>query len=338
MASAGFRHYNQAFWGIDESSSLARPYSSRRRRPGAGCCVSVAAAGGRDSINSRDLKEWLTYIASDDLEGRAVYTTGIGLAAAYLEDHIHTWGLKPAGDHGSYLQTVRVLGVKSARHSTVTVEVAGESRTFNDGDGITFPPFVGGKRQVALDRVQFVGYGLDAPSANQQDYKGLDVKGAAVIWLGAQGPKGFDATANRRVLFGRARYSIENLHAAATDRSGDFVRRRTRRRTGGARLPAAGAQRPAARLPRRRPDAAPRRSSRRPAQGGGRGALPTPDFTTVQRLDSPWTPSATAKDAFFEFLFSHAPTKYDELKRKADAQEPLAPFRLDGVKLTFNLE
>jgi len=89
--------------------------------------VSVFAAGGRDSITSRDLKEWLTYIASDDLEGRALYTTGVGLAAAYLEDHIHTWGLNPAGDHGSYLQTVRVLGVKSARHSTVTVQVAGDS-------------------------------------------------------------------------------------------------------------------------------------------------------------------------------------------------------------------
>src|SRR5471032_611726 len=83
----------------------------------------VAASGGVGSLKSQDLKEWLTYIASDELEGRAVFTTGIGLAAAYLSDHIHTWGLKPAGDHGSYLQTVRVIGVKTARHSTVTVEV-----------------------------------------------------------------------------------------------------------------------------------------------------------------------------------------------------------------------
>ena len=280
--------------------------------------VSIAAAGGRDAITSRDLKEWLTYIASDDLEGRAVYTTGIGLAAAYLEDHIHAWGLKPAGDHGSYLQTVRVIGVKTVRHSSVTVEVAGESRTFNDGDGVTFPAFVGGKRQVALDHVQFVGYGLDAPAANVQDFKGLDVKGAAVIYLGGQGPKGFDAASYRRVLSGRGRYSLENLHAAAA--IGPEISLGAGGRGGAPAAPAAAPGAPAA-----------------PAQGGGRGALPTPDFTTVQRLDSPWTPSATAKDAFFEFLFSHASTTYDELKRKADAQEPLAPFRLDGVKLTFNL-
>ena len=41
----------------------------------------VAAGGGRESITSAELKEWLTYVASDELEGRAVYTQGLGLAA-----------------------------------------------------------------------------------------------------------------------------------------------------------------------------------------------------------------------------------------------------------------
>src|ERR1700681_2626195 len=75
--------------------------------------VSVTAAtGGRSSIRSEDLREWLSYIASDELEGRAVYSTGLGLAAAYIENHLRAWGAVPAGDSGSYLQTVRVLGVK----------------------------------------------------------------------------------------------------------------------------------------------------------------------------------------------------------------------------------
>ena len=49
-------------------------------------------------------------------------------------------------------------------------------------------------------------------------------------------------------------------------------------------------------------------------------------------------PAVRAKDAFFEFLFSHAPVKYDELKRKAQAREPLPTFRLDAVTLTFNVD
>lgn len=71
----------------------------------------------------------------------------------------------------------------------------------------------------------------------------------------------------------------------------------------------------------------------RPSGAGGRGApLPAADLTTVQRLDSPIAPSVTPDDRFFDFVFSHAPTKYEELKRKAAAQELLPSFALDGVR------
>ena len=75
----------------------------------------AAGKGEKTSVDARDLREWLTYIASDDLQGRAVFSTGIGLAASYIEEHLRAWGVRPAGDHGSYLQTVRVVSVKNGR-------------------------------------------------------------------------------------------------------------------------------------------------------------------------------------------------------------------------------
>ena len=42
-----------------------------------------------------------------------------------------------------------------------------------------------------IDRVEFVGYGLDVPALSQ-DYRGKDVNGAAVVWLGAAGPANAD--------------------------------------------------------------------------------------------------------------------------------------------------
>src|SRR6185436_8553377 len=135
----------------------------------------AASSGGTASFDPRDLKEWLSYIASDDLQGRAVFSTGLGLAAAYLEGHLREWGATPAGDNGSFLQTVKVLGVKATRHSTVTVTVAGERRTFADGDGIRFPRNAGGKQNLTVDRIEFTGYGLDAPRAGHEDYRGRDV-------------------------------------------------------------------------------------------------------------------------------------------------------------------
>ncbi|OFV90495.1 MAG: hypothetical protein A3G76_02265 [Acidobacteria bacterium RIFCSPLOWO2_12_FULL_65_11] len=289
--------------------------------------LSAATGGGLSLINDRDLKDWLSYIASDEVEGRAVFTTGIGLAAGYIEDHMRAVGANPAGDAGSYLQTVRVLGVKATSRSTVTVEIDGETRTFADGQGVTFPRNAGGKRSVAIDRVEFAGYGLDAPGANHMNFRGKDVKGAAVIWLGTSGPRSLDAQ-YRRLLTGRNRYAIEDLKAAASI---------------GAQAPAGGrgGQPPA-------DGAAASGAPGAGAQGAGAGAqaagqgrgnqIPAADFTTVQRLDSLLPPSVTANDAFFEFLFSRAPTKYAELKRIAEAQEPLPSFRLDGVKLTFNVD
>src|SRR3954449_5019509 len=186
--------------------------------------VSVAVGSGAPrqlshqavAIRAPELREWLTYIASDELEGRAVFTAGFGLAAAYVEDHLRAWGVKPAGDGGSYLQTVRVLGVKASSHATVSVTVNGETRTFADGDGITFPKNMGGKRRFTVDRVEFAGYGLDASGAGRMDFKGKDVKDAAVVWLGNSGPKNIDLSVYRRVLTGRNRYATEQLGAAAS--------------------------------------------------------------------------------------------------------------------------
>ena len=109
-----------------------------------------------------------------------------------------------------------MLGVKATSHASVTVEVAGETRTFADGDGITLPKNMGGKRRFTVDRVEFAGYGLDAPGAGHSDYRGKDVKDAAVVWLGSSGPKGLDQATYRRLLTGRNRYATEQLGAVAS--------------------------------------------------------------------------------------------------------------------------
>ena len=73
---------------------------------------------GVSAITAADMKEWLSYIASDQLQGRQVYTEGLGLAASYIAEHLKEWGVKPAGDDGTYFQVVKVLGVNVKRGST----------------------------------------------------------------------------------------------------------------------------------------------------------------------------------------------------------------------------
>ncbi len=78
------------------------------------------------------------------------------------------------------------------------------------------------------------------------------------------------------------------------------------------------------------------RSRRRAAEAVGQPD--NGDFTTVQRYDPPVTPSLTAQDEFFEFLFSGSDMKYAELKDLVIKQEPLPPFALKGVKMTVNVD
>ena len=279
--------------------------------------------GGSELVKAGDMKEFLATISSDEYEGRATFSEGLGLAASYISEHLRSWGVKPGGDNGSYFQRVRVLGVKAQNQTTITVQANGQTRTFKNGEGITLPSNSGGKRAVTSDQIEFMGYGLEAPAAKYSDFTGKDVRGKVVVFLGSAGPKALDQT-YRRLLTGRARYAVDQKGAIATfgppfGGAGG--------RGGQPPAPAAGGQ------------------SGTPAPGPqGRGfgfggpPIEAADFTTVQRLDSPVAPAVSAQDDFFEFLFSGQEVTYSQLKAKAADREALPAFTLKNVKVTINID
>ena len=264
---------------------------------------SPAPSGGMHSIRVEPLQEWLTFLSSDELQGRATYSEGLGTAAAYIAERLKECGVKPAGDNGTYFQAVRVHGVRNEGASAVTVEVNGQTRTFKDGEAIALPRNPGGQQAIAAG-VVFAGYGLQLPAAKLDDYAPLDVKGKVLVWLGPQGPASMPSGSGR-ILAARGRRAIENGAVAAIG--------------------------------------PPSPDERRGGRGGGGGdagvASPetAPHFTTVQRFDTPVPPLATAQDAFFEFLFSGSGVTYAALKEKAAKREPLPTFALKGARITFNI-
>ncbi|HEU4936482.1 MAG TPA: M28 family peptidase [Vicinamibacterales bacterium] len=300
----------------------------------AGLGAQKPATGGPKSIEPSELKEWLSYIASDDLQGRQIYTEGLGLAAGYITQHLAEWGVKPAGENGSYFQTVKVVGVRTNSNASVTVDVNGQKRTFKDGEGITFPRNMGGKQTITGDQIQFVGYGLQIPAANIDDYANLDPKGKVLVFIGS-GSKSLP-TGSARLLAARSRNALEKGAIAVIGPPGFFGFGRGGRGATGAQ----GAQ--GAASAQGAPSATGAQGAQ-PARGAqpttGRGAQPdNGDFTTVQRYDTPVAPALTAQDEFLEFLFSGSDVKYSELKELSTKQEPIAPFALKGVKITINVD
>ena len=298
----------------------------------------VAAKGnGRDAITQDDLKEWLAYLASDELEGRNTYTEGLGLAAGYIAERLKSWGVKPGGPNGSYFQKVAVRSMKSENNSTIAVEAGGQTRTFKNREGITFPSNVGGKQTLTSDQVEFVGYGLNAPLAKHNDYADKNVKGKTIVFLGTTPPKGMEGIEYRRALGGRSRYAIDQEGAIASIGVGGGFRRGGGQGQGGP-AQGQGAGQGQGQVP-----------GQGQGQGQGQGGPPGggqfgggqpdgSDFTTVQRLDAATPPAVTGQDDFFEFLFSGSDVKYAELKDKASKGEPLPGFTLKNVKITFNID
>jgi hypothetical protein len=292
---------------------------------GVGAQPPAPARAGLNSIDAAELKDWLSYVASDQLQGRQLYTEGLGLAAAYIADHLEAWGVKPGGEDGSYFQAVKIRSIRTSSNASVTLEVNGETRTFKDGEGITFPRNMGGKQVINGEDIHFVGYGLQIPSVSMDDYASADPKGKVIVYLG-NGPRTMPQGSNRLVT-ARARNAVEK-GAIAVIGPPSLGRGRGR---GTAVTPAA----PAAPAP------APADAGSRGAQPVARGGFGQPDsgdFTTAQRLDMPIVPALAAQDEFFEFLFSRSQTQYAQLKDLAANQEPLPPFALKGVKLTINVD
>lgn len=276
------------------------------------------AADESTSISTADLQRWLGYIASDELQGREVFTEGLGLAAAYIADHLARWNVTPAGDDGTYFQTVKILGVRSTSKASVVVEVNGTTRIFRDGEGIAFPKKMGGKQTIAGDRIQFVGYGLQVPAADMDDYSHVDPRSKVVVFLG-QGPATLPAGSSRLVN-ARSRNAISK-GAIATIGPSSTQTSSSRP----ARDVTAGAE-----VPQREGDGSARRTS-----------PPTPDngdFTTAERYDRPVPAALTATDEFFEFLFSGSDVKYADLKGMVARREPLPRLALKGVSITVNVD
>src|SRR5688572_22766439 len=84
---------------------LSTPLAAQRRNGSSAAATAAATRFGNvDGITAKQLKEHLTFIASDELEGRDTPSRGLDIAAMYIAQHLSAWGIKPAGDNGTYFQ------------------------------------------------------------------------------------------------------------------------------------------------------------------------------------------------------------------------------------------
>ena len=171
-----------------------------------------AAATAMEKIEPERIRAHVRFLADDLLEGRGTGQRGGDIAAAYIATEFALHGLKPAGDNGTYLQKVPMVGITPDDATKFVLQPA-------NGAAMDLKPL---DDYVAYDQTQepasnvdadivYVGYGIEAPEYKWDDYKGADVKGKVLLMLVNEPPSDDEKFFKGKALtyYGRWTYKYE---------------------------------------------------------------------------------------------------------------------------------
>ncbi|GAA0816549.1 M28 family metallopeptidase [Colwellia asteriadis] len=162
-----------------------------------------------NSINAEQLTEHVQVLSSDKFGGRAPSSEGETLTLNYLTEQFKAIGFKP-GNGDSFLQEVPLVSIEASPE--MVLSIGGKDYQYKTD------MVMGSSRITTLSELKnsdlvFVGYGINAPEYNWNDYEGLDVKGKTVVMLvndpgyATQNPDLF--TGNAMTYYGRWTYKYE---------------------------------------------------------------------------------------------------------------------------------
>ncbi len=141
-------------------------------------------AKGEQAISESSLVGHVKILASDEFGGRAPGTKGEELTVEYLRNEFIKLGLEPANGE-SYTQAVPLTSVEALDQPSLTIKGGhSDDLVLN----YSSDQMVSTRKQVKSVSISdsplvFVGYGINAPERNWNDYAGIDVKGKTVVML-----------------------------------------------------------------------------------------------------------------------------------------------------------
>jgi hypothetical protein len=173
------------------------------RLPAPGDSVDAAL----NEIHPEAIRADMRFLADDLLEGRGTGTRGHEIAARFVASRFEADGLEPAGENGTYYQSVPLRSFRpDEKQSTLTLVLGGkeETLTFRE-DFLTQGDPV--RKETSVEAgIVYVGQGVTAPELGYDDYKGIDANGKIVAFIFGT-PSTFSTTL-------RAHYSSREEKAA----------------------------------------------------------------------------------------------------------------------------
>jgi hypothetical protein len=131
------------------------------------------------------LRAHVLFLASDEMKGREAGSPEYDIAAQYVAAQFSAAGLRPAGDKGGYLQRVPMVSYKAAGEGTLAwTPKGGQTQALVFGTDYVPLADARARARVLNAPVVFIGHGVHAPQFGHDDFKGVDVRGKIVAYVG----------------------------------------------------------------------------------------------------------------------------------------------------------
>jgi len=163
-------------------------------------------------ITRAALEAPIRFLASDLLEGRGPATRGDELSRLYLQTQLESFGYQPAFADGAWQQPFDIVGLKAQFPQNWTFK--GKNKQVDLAWRNDYIAVSGLQREsVAVEdsELVFVGYGIQAPEYQWDDFKGMKLAGKILVMMNNDpdwDPKLFEG--KRRLYYGRWGYKYES--------------------------------------------------------------------------------------------------------------------------------
>ena len=153
--------------------------------------VALALAGGNPAaeaavatISDEYMRSIIKEISDDRYEGRGPGSTGDKLARDYLIAELEKAGLEPGAADGGWEQSFDLIGVNASQPDSWTFLGHGKEMTLQQWDQFIAGSGVQNERaEISNAELVFVGYGIQAPEYDWDDYKGVDLEGKILVMM-----------------------------------------------------------------------------------------------------------------------------------------------------------
>jgi Zn-dependent M28 family amino/carboxypeptidase len=190
----------------------AESLPSAQAEPGGHAGIDAAADRAAATIGGEQIQAVIAEIADDRYEGRSPGSAGDTMARTYIAAQLERLGFEPGTADGGWEQPVELVGVDAAAppnwqftRGDQTIDLAWST------DYVAASGVQAERAAIADSELVFVGYGIEAPEYQWDDFKGVDVSGKVLVVLNNDpdwDPALFAGT--ERLYYGRWVYKHES--------------------------------------------------------------------------------------------------------------------------------